>query len=515
MKPPIPHGHITKRLKRSLFIIIGLGVIMAGLLGATVGLVNYNITQTAARSKQLATDNLNILLQSQQKFALPENTSYVPATLDQATLVNVVARNQPSVVRIVTIYCGDITLATTKSAVNFADSCTGRVGSGSFISSDGYIATSGHVVSMRPVNAIVESLTASDDIARYLNYLVTNGLMSSHDATTIQTGMKNKDPDAQTMLDATADLIPDAQIHAANETTQYAVQLSDQPVKIDKSGNRLALEYSDTVVKAKLIDEDYNQLTSDQALSTGEFTSSDVALLKSVGSYPYITLGTIDTVKVGDQLTAIGFPTAINGVDSDLTQKVPSITQGKVTGISEDAAVNGRKLIATTVQIGQGNSGGPALNDLGQEVGINSYSTLDCADLKCMGDGQVRDIADIQALLTKNDITLKTGGVINDWSNALTAYTKGNYADALKDFTKVQNEYPANYLVGSLLDVAKQQVGSATDTSTSYQAQGLVIIILIVLGIAILAVAVVLTVLIVIFTHKYHSEMRRTEKALL
>ncbi|MDB5167333.1 MAG: divTM [Candidatus Saccharibacteria bacterium] len=513
MKQPIPHGHITKKLRRSLLIIIGFGLIMAGLLGVTIGLVNYNIVQTAARSKQIADNNLKILLQSQQKFSLPENTSYTPTTLDQATLVNVIAKNQPSVVRIATMYCADITLSSAQATVNFADTCSGKVGSGSFISSDGYIATSGHVVSTTTATALVNSFTTTDLVNRYLDYLVASRLLTYNEATIIKSGVAKNNVDAQAALLATADTIPDAQIHAGNVTSEYAIQLSNVPIAIDKSHNRLTFEYNDTVIKASFVDQDFNQVTSDQAISaSGQFTSSDVALLKAVGSFPYITLGSLDGVKIGDQLTAIGFPSAIDGVNSALTQTVPSITQGKVKDISYDSATKARRILNTSVPIGQGNSGGPALNNAGEEIGLNTYSIIECPDLKCYGDGQVRDIADLKALLVKNNIALRSGGVIDNWTKALNAYTKGNYAEALTYLTKVQSEYPANYLVAPLLNIAEQQVGSVTDTSTSYQAQGLVTIILIVLAVAIVAVAIILTGLIIIFTAKYRLTIRRANR---
>jgi S1-C subfamily serine protease len=509
MRQPIPHGHITKKLRVILGVIFLLGVLMVGLLTATVLLVNYNIDQTAARSKQLAIDNVNILLQAQQKFSLPEGTSYVPTTLDDETLVNVIAKNQPSVVRIVTLYCADITLNSSRAVANFADTCSGKVGSGSIISSDGYIATSGHVVSATAAKALVQSLTDIKDIDRYLDYLVVSRLLTAFDASTIYEASLTEDDDAKTLLYATSDLIPADQINAANSSTEYAVQLSNQPIVITTLSSRLSLEYTDTVVNAKLVDIDYDQVSSDAGLTTGEFTTSDVALLKATGSFPYITLGTIDNVKVGDQLTAIGFPSAVDGVDNKLTQAIPSITQGRVTDIRFDAAQNARKIIGTTVPIGQGSSGGPALNDAGEQIGLNTYGILECPDLKCYGDGQVRDIADLKALIKKNNITLKTGGISEDWANGLTAYVKGNYADALQYLTQVQAEYPANYLVTALLNVASQQVGTATDVSSSYQAQGLVTIALVVLTGLIVIVVIILTGLIIIFTTKYHREMRR------
>ncbi len=488
---------------------------MVGLLAATIGLVKYNIEQTEIRSKEIAIRNVTILLQAQQKFSLPEGSSYTPTDLDDATLVSVIAKNQPSVVRLGMIYCADITLANATVFANFADNCSGKVGSGSFISSDGYIATSGHVASVTPVKSLVNSLKESGDIARYLNYLVSTRLMTAREANTIKAGLDKDDSDARAALEASASLIPETQVQVANSTTQYAVQLSKDPIAVDRTANRLTFEYSDTVITATFVDQDYDEASSDKALTNGQFTSSDVALLKAKtnSSFPYIPLGSIDTLKVGDQLTAIGFPSAINGVSSDLTQTVPSITQGKVKDIRFDSSDNVRKIIGTSVQIGQGNSGGPALNDQGEQVGLNTYSIIECPNLDCYGDGQVRDVADLKALLQKNNITLKTGGVIDDWTRALAAYTKGNYEEALTYLTKVQDEYPANYLVSSLLNVAKQQVGTPEDTSTSYKAQGLVAIALATVVVLMVVVTIVLIALIVVLTRKHHRDERRAQQS--
>jgi hypothetical protein len=509
MLAPIPHGHITKKLKRSLLVIVGFGFIFIVLLSVTVGLVSYNISQTTAHSKAIADQNLNRLLQSQQKFSLPENTSYIPSTLNQSTLVNVIARNQPSVVRIVMVYCADITLVSKQATANFSVVCSGKSGSGSFISSDGYIATNGHVTSITPLQALVDSLKSSDVIEEYLKYLVLSGLMTSHDADSIQTGMATNNVDAQTALNNSVDLIPATQVNAGNATTDYAIQLSNQPITLAKSNGRLSVQYSDTVIKADLIDEEYDQATADLALATGQFISHDAALLKAMGSFPYITLDSYNTTKVGDRLTAIGFPAAIDGVSTTLIQSVPSITQGKV--INMRIALTGEllKIIDTNVQIGQGSSGGPALNDAGQEIGINSYADIKCPDLKCFGNGEVRDIVELKALIKKNNITLKSGGVIDDWTKALNAYTKGNYSDAITGFTKVVQEYPSNYLTEPLLEIAKLQVGSKTDTSSSYQAKDLVMVVLAVLVEAIVVIIILMICLIILFTIHFHIQTRR------
>jgi S1-C subfamily serine protease len=445
------------------------------------------------------------VLSAQKDFALPDNTSNIPTTLNQATLVKVVAQNQPAVVRILTVYCGDIKLVSSAASFSEKDACSAGVGSGSLISNDGYIATNGHVVATSPKSALIDSLSSTDTASRYLDYLVATGLLTRLAATELLTGVKNDVSTATTALEATVNLIPATTISSSNVDVQYAVQLSNDPVRISSLNNRLVVGFTDTIVQARLVAQDFDQATADQSLISGQFTSSDVALLKVSGSFPYVTLGTSSSVTIGDQLTAIGFPAFIdNSVNTDQWQTVPSITQGRVTAISSDATRNGRKIISTSVPIAQGESGGPSFSDAGEQIGLNTYTALKCADLKCFGDGFVRDIADLKALLQKNNITLKTGGVTDDWKQGLAAYTSGNYTEALALFKKVQAEYPSNYLVSPLARIAREQVGSNTDTSSSFQVRAVTTVVMIVVGSGLLILAIIITILIVYFTRKHH-----------
>jgi hypothetical protein len=63
------------------------------------------------------------------------------------------------------------------------------------------------------------------------------------------------------------------------------------------------------------------------------------------------------------------------------------------------------------------------------------------------------------------------------------------------------------------LNVAKQQVGSSTDTSSSYQAQGLVMIVLAILVAAMAVITMILVSLIILFTIHYHVRTELLERS--
>ncbi|MBC7869026.1 trypsin-like peptidase domain-containing protein [Candidatus Saccharibacteria bacterium] len=501
-----PH-HTAKRLKKTLLIMIGGGVIALGLLTLNIATVTNKISGDSAKTEQTALTSVDTVLHNQEEFVLPRNTSNIPSQLDKTTLVKVIAKNQPAVVRILTVYCADITVASGASSLKKKDVCTAGVGSGSIISNDGYIATNGHVAVVSPKRALLDSLASGEEIQNYLDYLVAAELLTPTNASAIRIGIAKDSRSASDALDATIALISSTTITATNVDLQHAIQLGNEPVRIGSGGSRITLSFANTIVRARLIDQDFDQDAADQSLQTGQFTSSDVALLKMSGSFPYVRLGDGMSVKVNDQLTAIGFPAFIDdSVNTEQWQTVPSITQGKVTDIISDATHNGRKIINTSVPIAQGESGGPSFNDNGEQIGLNTYTALECEDLKCFGNGLVRDIADLKALLKKNNITLKMGGVTNDWYRGLDAYVGGNYAEALVAFRKVQDKYPANYLVSPLARLAREQTGSSTDISSSFQARTVTTTIFVIAGATLLVLISTIIGLIIHFTRKHHRE---------
>ena len=95
---------------------------------------------------------------------------------------------------------------------------------------------------------------------------------------------------------------------------------------------------------------------------------NDLALLKiDASSLKPATFAQPGTIRIGDQVIAIGYALALDGG--------PSVTSGiisalKRTIITESGALNG--LIQTDAAISSGNSGGPLVNLRGEVVGINT-----------------------------------------------------------------------------------------------------------------------------------------------
>jgi serine protease Do len=109
----------------------------------------------------------------------------------------------------------------------------------------------------------------------------------------------------------------------------------------------------------------------------------DLALLKinRPGKLPIVTLGNTKSIRVGDNVYAIGTPL---GEENQST-----FTAGMVSAIREE----GRR-IQHNAAVNKGNSGGPLLNEKGEVVGVNTqipFTRVICKDGKicAMSTGNV------------------------------------------------------------------------------------------------------------------------------
>ncbi|MGA2923796.1 MAG: trypsin-like peptidase domain-containing protein [Candidatus Sulfotelmatobacter sp.] len=89
--------------------------------------------------------------------------------------------------------------------------------------------------------------------------------------------------------------------------------------------------------------------------------NKDLAIIKVSGkNLPFLTLGDIDNLHVGDHVVAIGSPLGLEGTASD----------GIVSALRDVAS---RKWIQTTAPVSHGNSGGPLLDMNDRVVGVITW----------------------------------------------------------------------------------------------------------------------------------------------
>lgn len=97
----------------------------------------------------------------------------------------------------------------------------------------------------------------------------------------------------------------------------------------------------------------------------------DLAVIKIVSdldgnpvevSLPYISIGDSDSIDIGTDLRILGFP----GIGGETI----TLTQGTVSGFTQERGIEGRAWIKTDATIAGGNSGGMAANAAGELIGV-------------------------------------------------------------------------------------------------------------------------------------------------
>lgn len=134
-------------------------------------------------------------------------------------------------------------------------------------------------------------------------------------------------------------------------------------IVLDQNGNILTNAH--VVAGASQIQVTFNDGRTLAATVVSTNSNADLAVVRvsaAASSLHPLTLGNSDTVRVGDQVYAIGAPFGLS----------ESMTAGIVSGLNRSNQASGLSgLIQTDAPINPGNSGGALLNAQGQVIGVN------------------------------------------------------------------------------------------------------------------------------------------------
>jgi serine protease Do len=102
----------------------------------------------------------------------------------------------------------------------------------------------------------------------------------------------------------------------------------------------------------------------------GRDPNSDIAVIKIDGTdMPYLVFGDSDSLRVGEQVAAIGNP---------LGELANSMTVGHISALNRDINIDGvsHNKLQTDAAVNRGNSGGPLLNLYGEVIGVVSAKSV-------------------------------------------------------------------------------------------------------------------------------------------
>ncbi len=401
--------------------------------------------------------------------SISKSYTVLAATTDPDDSAKLATLVRPSVAMVLNHYCAELKFLNTP---NFPLSdkvypfCLTSVGSGFFVSSDGLLATNGHIVKNLPKSALFYGVTSgkldlllADFIKFYLAQSTGVELTDEMAKQKITEAHGNKEVLYQ-LGGLIADLNTKNLLKFQNEKNSYYLQVGNEAAAITDSG----VKETDGIIKANLIDVDYKESNAE----TG-FVSSDVALLKpDKGAFPGLMLGGLDDAYVGSNLQVVGFPAAAMGagflLDSNSLSE-PTFTKGVVSAIKE-AKGNQKKLIQTDAIINHGNSGGPAILLNGRVVGIATYGVA--AEDGSGSYNYLRDVQDVKDLVAGKNLNLEQGEIFTTWKKGLEEYWLGYFKYSKESFKKVLDLYPLHPLAKKYLDSSEAKINTLEDLTPKF-----------------------------------------------
>lgn len=475
-------------------------VAAASLLEETLTSVTFQEpAETTSAAAKPATE-VSLDDDSSQEAATPQDVIQ-PAYFKNAEILKSIAKNQPAVSRVGTLYCADLVLklADGSTGTTLTDACIGNISSGTFISKDGHIATTGHAVRYDPrelINGYINFGSSRADmferLGRVVDYLVKAKFIEQSDAEYLKTGANSGVQDALAKIENFSAVVPADYVQASNEAYSYAVQPTDRPIVLNLgAGNRPAFAYSDTVLQAKFVKAEYDASKAIQSKFENTPSATDIALLKTEGAFPVAYMSAGDDIKANQQLAGVGYPAY---VDSSLTiDKILNIPVASMLPVNQTFQQDSHKLVQTTAPVIPGNDGAAVVDESGKLAGLSTYGHRYCPNQQCFANGTVHTITELSTLIDKNNIELKNQSDISDvWAKGVEAYFAGNYGEAASKFTQAGNLYGFNKSATVLAELSKSKSGSESDTTLFNQLVGIFSILVAMLVIVMIVVGVLL-----------------------
>lgn len=185
-------------------------------------------------------------------------------------------------------------------------------------------------------------------------------------------------------------------------------------------------------------------------------SGQDLALLKvDASDMPVLRLADSGQARIGDRMHVIGFPDVVLSHEllNASAKMEASVTSGAISGFKQDRA--NQPVIQTDAAVAGGNSGGPAVNDTGEVIGVLTFVAMssDSRPDVVQGFNFVIPSAAVAKFLEDTPAPRGERSRFNAaWYAALRDYFSGNARRARAELTE------ANRLVPELPDVRRMTI---------------------------------------------------------
>lgn len=372
---------------------------------------------------------------------------------------------RPAVVRIITTIGGHLTVRFTATSQPVTFPLSGGSypmklsGSGAFISAHGELLTADHVVNPPRGQSLDDALYqyAAQDVADYFNSHFQASTGQQYTANDMLAFLANGSLPSTTAYDQ-----PTSEVYLSTSYTG--------PINAPRLGSIPASGHA----------------TVDRIEAQSAFDANDVAIIHVSGmdNMPSIQLGDSGQVAEQDNLTIIGFPGLGDVSVSPTNVLTSSINKIYVSALK--TTDSGSPVIQVGGNVEHGDSGGPALDDNGNIVGIVSFGLNDPNGTGETSFLQASNSA--RALIRSQGVNTAPGTFERAWIQAFNDYsspTPGHWLKAAQELRNLATTYKGFAGIAPYLTFAQNQStsdqGSSASTSTGLNFLIVVMILLLLL----------------------------------
>ncbi len=350
---------------------------------------------------------------------------------------------KPAVVRIITNLSGQLIVHfSATQSVTFPQNSNGYPiglsGSGTFITAQGDILTADHVIN--PPHADLDQFLqqqAAQDVANYMNQTLKVNITPGQVTAELASGQLASDTQYST---------PQSQVFLS---TDFTGPLSVQDIQ-NVPANQVAPV--DKIEKESAVNQE------------------DVAIIhvSNMNDLAMVQLGNSSNVQQQDNLTILGFPG--NGdIAGQTATDLLTVSVNKVFVSSMKTTNTGAPVIQVGGNVEHGDSGGPALDDQGNIVGIVSFGAASGSTSFLQASNSA------QTLVQSLRLNTTPGPFQKAWSQAFTDYassTPGHWHKAQQEFQQIAAHYPqfkaiTPYLGYATAQAKTEKVSQSTPQSSS------------------------------------------------
>jgi serine protease Do len=283
---------------------------------------------------------------------------------------------------------------------------------------------------------------------------------------------------------------------------QLVVQVARQYDKDPRSLNQAQLNFIDQYSRLTQFQHFHHVIIPDGSsfpfeikqygAPTGESNDQgkDVAIIKiEVKNAPILKVADSDKVQLQDHVTVIGFPGAADTFNSGLLSSKSAfeatINDGKISARKQ--ATSGAPILQTSASATHGNSGGPVLNDNQEVIGLLTFRGDTVNGQEVSGFSFVVPSNTVMEYIKSAGTTNEAGATDSLYREGLDYYWNNRYSSAIPKFEEVKRMFPQHSEVDRLIQ-SSQQAKSEGKEKSNFSIWVVVVIVVVFLVIGLIVI---------------------------